>query len=149
MNQEATKLVEYLERLPVDDSQASFPVFVVAFDEAHALCQEIPHLEWTVFSCLQRAICDIKPWAFFFFLSTSGKICQSTVANPFNAMSPFVIMDPFTATGFDHHAPDLKKIAREKKDGKLQTDLEVVTSLRWQSLQSRAMQVFLSPVSSS
>jgi hypothetical protein len=159
MNQEADKLVEHLTRLPVDAHQEDFPGFVVMFDEAHTLSNQIAKVDWTVFSELRRAIREIKPSAtpeikpsaFFFFLSTTGKIYQFT---PPSHMDPsqrvqkgqLSIMSPFTATGLSHYSPNLRKDKETNADGKQHTDLEAVTSTRWQSLQSRALQVLPCPI---
>jgi hypothetical protein len=153
MNQEAEKLVNYLKRLPVDAYQKNFPHFFVMFDEAHTLSCQFLNVEWTVFSELRRVIRDVKPRVFVFFLSTAGKIYQFT---PPSHMDPsqrvqkgkLSIMRPFTATGLSHYSPDLKKDKERNAEGKQHTDLEAVTSERWQSLQSRALQVLRCPLSS-
>jgi hypothetical protein len=153
MNREAEKLVNYLNRLPVDADQKNFPDFVVMFDEAHTLSYQFLNVQWTVSSVLESVIRDVKPRVFFVFLTTAGRVYKSP---PPSRVDPsrrvqtgwLEFMSPFTATGLSHHSPDLKKNKERNTEGKQHTDLEAVTSIRWQSLQSRALQVPTHPVSS-
>jgi hypothetical protein len=142
-------LVEWLRGLSGDKSNKNFdsdgyPRLLVMFDEAHSLAVKIPGANWTIFSELRRVIRRVKDGVFFFFLSTAGKTYQFTPP-PGDDTSNRVqdgrlkLLEPFTKTGFNRLALCLDKDKEKNVQGKLQTDLEAVTSLRWQAHDSRAL----------
>jgi hypothetical protein len=143
------KLIKWLGKL--DDGRsdkssglAKHPRFVVMFDEAHSLSATLSGANWTIFSELRRVIRKIEEEVFFFFLSTAGKMYQFTPP-PGDDTSDRVadgqlgILTPFTRTGFTWFALRLDKDKEKNNEGRLQTDLEAVTSLRWQAHDSRAL----------
>lgn len=107
---------------------------MVVFDEAHELCKTSEGAHFTVFSELRRVARKmIKVWAFFMFLSTTGKLYQFTPSTGEDLSarvqgSKLFIIPPITELGFDQLALSLDKERKKHRD---MHDLQIVTGMEY------------------